>query len=221
MFAITARAEYAHSQWHIFRSVNKTRVVMPCKLKDLGKLCESLEVIINWLIQLILIIVLNDCVCKFCNFGLRKDTSFSRDCYVWRCSNKKCHKNVLIRKGSWFENQNLTLEQILYVTYFWVYKWNKEFVIHELGICEQTIVDWYNYAREVCDSILQKYENNIIGVPGVIVKIVGSKFGKRKYHKGRRVDGLWVFGSIERDSKKWGFFLQLLRSEQLIHWWIS
>ena len=56
---------------------------MPCKLKDLGKLCESLEVIINWLIQLILIIVLNDCVCKLCNFGhfgLRKDTSFSRDC---------------------------------------------------------------------------------------------------------------------------------------------
>ena len=60
--------------------------------------------------------------------------------------------------------------------------------------------------QEVCDSILQKYQNNIIGVPGVIVKIDGSKFGKRKYHKSRRVDGVWVFGGIERDSKKWFFF---------------
>ena len=81
---------------------------MPYKLKDPGNLCESLNVIINWLIQLNLIIDLKDCVCKFCNFGLRKDTSFSRDCYVWKCSNKKCHLNVSIRNGSWFENHNLT-----------------------------------------------------------------------------------------------------------------
>ena len=63
-------------------------------------------------------------------------------------------------------------------------------------------MDWYCYAREVCDTILQKHENNIIGGPGVIVEIDESKFGKRKYHKGRRVDGVWVFGGIERDSKK-------------------
>ena len=157
---------------------------MPYKLKDLGKLCESLEVIINWLIQLNLIIDLKDCVCKFCNFGhfgLRKDTSFSRDCYVWRCSNKKCHKKVSIRKGSWFENHNLTLEQILYVTYFWVYKCNQEFVIHELGICERTIVDWYNYAREVETVYPTKpLKNNTIGGPGVIVEIDESKFGRKK-----------------------------------------
>ena len=54
-------------------------------------------------------------------------------------------------------------------------------------------------------SAIVSYKNNIIGVPGVIVKIDGSKFGKRKYHKGRRVDGVWVFGGKERDSKKWVF----------------
>ena len=61
---------------------------------------------------------------------------------------QKMSQKVSIRKGSWCENHNLTLEQILYVTYFWVYKCNQEFVIHELGISERTIVDWYNYARE-------------------------------------------------------------------------
>ena len=178
---------------------------MPYKLKDLGRICENVEVLIDWLIQLNLLLNLKDCVCKFCDFGhfgLRRDTSFSRDCYVWRCSNKKCHKKVSIRRGSWFENHNLTLEQILYHTYFWVYKCNQEFVIHELGISERTIVDWYNFAREVCDTILQKTENNIIGGPGIVVEIDESKFGKRKFHKGRRVDGVWVFGGIERDSKK-------------------
>ena len=54
---------------------------------------------------------------------------------------QKMSQKVSIRKGSWFENHNLTLVQSLYITYFWVYKCNQEFVIHELGICERTIMD--------------------------------------------------------------------------------
>ena len=37
---------------------------------------------------------------------------------------------------------------------------------------------------------------------GKVVEIDESKFGKRKYHRGRRVDGVWVFGGIERESNK-------------------
>jgi len=34
------------------------------------------------------------------------------------------------------------------------------------------------------------------------VEINESKFGKRKYNRGKRVDGVWVFGDVERDSKR-------------------
>ena len=34
------------------------------------------------------------------------------------------------------------------------------------------------------------------------MEIDESKFGKRKYHRGRRVDGVWVFGGIERESRR-------------------
>lgn len=129
---------------------------MLLKLKDLAKICESTESIIAWLINLNLLLNLKDCICKFCEigrFGFRKDSSFSRDNYVWRCSNKKCHKKVTVRKGSWFENHNLTLEQILHITYFWVYRCNQEFVCHELGVCERTIVDWYKFVITFCKSM--------------------------------------------------------------------
>ena len=42
----------------------------------------------------------------------------------------------------------------------------------------------------------------LIGGPGIIVEIDESKFGKRKYHRGHRVDGAWVFGGIERTPEK-------------------
>jgi hypothetical protein len=32
----------------------------------------------------------------------------------------------------------------------------------------------------------------------IVVEIDKSKFGKRKYNKGKRVDGVWVVGGVER-----------------------
>ena len=32
----------------------------------------------------------------------------------------------------------------------------------------------------------------------IVVEIDESKFGKRKYNKGKRVDGVWVVGGVER-----------------------
>lgn len=177
---------------------------MPLRLKDLFFICQTVESILSWCIEKKLILDLKGNICANCSygrFGLRKDSSFSRDGFVWRCSNKQCGKKVSIREGSWFEKHKLTLEQILCIIYFWIYKVDQEFVKHELGICNQTIVDWYNFCREVCDCILFEDSEKIGGI-GKTVEIDESKFGKRKYHKGRRVDGQWVFGGIERESKK-------------------
>ena len=41
-----------------------------------------------------------------------------------------------------------------------------------------------------------------------IVEIDESKFGKRKYNRGKWVDGVWVFGGIERDSSPSKCFFQ-------------
>lgn len=39
-----------------------------------------------------------------------------------------------------------------------------------------------------------------MGGIGRTVEIDESKFGKRKYHRGRKVEGTWVFGGVERET---------------------
>ena len=39
-----------------------------------------------------------------------------------------------------------------------------------------------------------------LGGEGKVVEIDEAKFGRRKYHRGARVDGVWVFGVVERRS---------------------
>ena len=91
---------------------------------------------------------------------------------------------------------------IVKLTYYWVYSLPNDHISRELKIgSEHTLVDWKIFAREVCLEILQE-DNCKIGGIGKVVEIDESKFGKRKYQRGKRVDGIWVSGGIERDSKQ-------------------
>lgn len=70
----------------------------------------------------------------------------------------------------------------------------------ELMLGDHTAVDWDMFCRELCDVIINRHECEQIGGPGIIVQIDESKIGKRKYHKGHRVEGQWVFGGIEEGA---------------------
>jgi len=51
----------------------------------------------------------------------------------------------------------------------------------------------------VCCVVVEE-ECEPIGTLGKVVEVEESKFSTRKYHRGRRVAGVWVFGRIERNS---------------------
>lgn len=63
----------------------------------------------------------------------------------------------------------------------------------------KTAVDWASFCREV---VLHAFVVNSekIGGDGRVVEIDESKFGRRKYNRGHRVEGQWVFGGYERGS---------------------
>ena len=63
------------------------------------------------------------------------------------------------------------------------------------------VIDWYNYCREVCADRIIKQHARPMGGPGTTFEIDESKFGKMKYHKGRYIEGQWVFGGICRETK--------------------
>ena len=75
----------------------------------------------------------------------------------------------------------------------------------KLESSKETVADYYNYCREICCYIIEKIKPTKIGGPGLIVEIDEAKFGKRKYNRGRTVDGNWVLGGICRETR--GIFL--------------
>lgn len=162
--------------------------------------------LISWLRQKRLLGYFHgDCIkCSVGTLEQRKDNS-KTDCFIFACDqrgNRKnpCYCKLSIRHNSWFSRSKLSLSSLLKLTYYWVNKTPNFRTKFELEVgSNHTIVDYYNFCREVCVEILTKNCERIGGV-NKIVEIDESKFGKRKYHRGKRVDGVWVFGGIERDS---------------------
>lgn len=130
------------------------------------------------------------------------------DKYLWRCrktytnSSKKrvkCSSWRSIRANTIFENSNLSLSTILLIINFWCGGSSNKFIAEQCKVSERTVVFWAKKFQEVALDCCV-YNAPKIGGPGKTVEIDESKFGKRKYHRGRRVDGTWVFGGVERDT---------------------
>ena len=195
-----------HSKSRVSMATSSSSRVSGMILEDVFDLCRKDKGEIGkWLRRHEVIGNFQDMDCPSCHSGrlrLVKDASYSKDGYCFKCCDRSCNKKVSIRKGSWFEGSHMTLEQVLKLSYMWVWKCDQQFIMRECRIgSTATIVDWCHFCREVCLTILEE-ESQPIGGEGKVVEIDESKFGKRKYNKGRRVEGVWVFGGIERESKK-------------------
>lgn len=164
----------------------------------------SKEVTINWLMEQKLIASKQECERCGNDMVLVKCEDRS-DGFRWECRKQvsgRRHKfTVSIRKGSWFEESNLTIEEVLKYTYWWTQGLDQCQIRRQLRMSPNTAVDWDSFCRETCEvTMLDKSEK--IGGVGKVVQIDESKVGKRKYHRGHRVEGQWVFGGIEEDSRR-------------------
>ncbi|KAL5505298.1 hypothetical protein EMCRGX_G006706 [Ephydatia muelleri] len=92
---------------------------------------------------------------------------------------------------------HLSLLSILRIIHLWSTKTPVGKTISEVQVTDHTAVDWYNFIRDICAQYFVDHPT-VIGGPGTEVEIDESKFGRRKYNRGRIVDGHWVFGGMER-----------------------
>ncbi|WUR04948.1 DDE-TNP-IS1595 domain-containing protein [Vairimorpha necatrix] len=114
---------------------------------------------------------------------------------------KTCKVKVSLLKDTPFYCKKTSILDILLVIKLWSFKVKQTAICEFLGISQKCI-------RHIINKTLSIVENTVynltgkIGGPGIIVEIDESKFGKVKYHKGHRVDGVWVFGMVERTTQR-------------------
>ena len=137
-------------------------------------------------------------------FHLNRCESIS-DKFRWYCTS--CKKKKSVREGSFFSRSHLSLHSILVIMYCWARDMQQKHTCEESGgVSAHTVVDWFNFCRDICSQCLENNPREIGGFAAdgssLVVEIDESKFFHRKYHRGQWREGHWVFGGIERVSGK-------------------
>jgi len=172
-------------------------------------MAQDIEQLLNFLV--LHHVLLDSWWCESCGELCRKDlANFTFRCdrrHVRRDSRRRrqawrCHYYRSMFTGTWFARSHLSISKVCQLNCLWLnLPYPRQFIIKtEIGVSVPTVVDWSSFCREVCIFWLEK-ESVVLGGPGVVVEIDEAKLGKRKYNRGRWIDGQWVFGGFERGSK--------------------
>jgi hypothetical protein len=141
-------------------------------------------------------ILYNRELCQLCSSEVRIEGK------VWRCKNRQCRKKFSLLHESFFAKSKLKCCEMLLLCYLWLAKASYSTIIALTGHSSATVTEFMGHCRSLVFESLDD-QDDMIGGPGIVVEIDESKFGKRKYHRGHPVEGVWVLGGIERtDAKK-------------------
>jgi len=137
-----------------------------------------------------------------CNCGKSMNLIMKKcliDGYFWKCIS--CKKASNIRQNSYFANTKKSLKTCYLFLYFWSTNMKQKDICKELDLNKNTISEWCFDIREICQFAFLDQKLKLGGY-NKIVEIDESLFFKRKYNRGRYNGVQWVFGMIERGSKK-------------------
>jgi transposase-like protein len=136
---------------------------------------------------------------------------------TWKCTSRACRKSVSIYRDSCFKQTKLKLSESLAIAYFWLCGDSHSKICVKTGHSSQTISRNINFLRHIIASNVG-IKRKRIGGPGIVVEIDESKFGRRKYNRGHRVEGVWVMGGVERTKERGVFLVEVpdRRAETLL-----
>jgi transposase-like protein len=84
----------------------------------------------------------------------------------------------------------------MHIAYLWLTRCSSLTITTHTGHATDTVSAYKKHLRQLVTDSLDT-DDTIIGGDGIIVQIDESKFGKRKYNRGHRVEGAWVLVGVE------------------------
>jgi hypothetical protein len=102
----------------------------------------------------------------------------------------------------------LKCNEILEMGYLWLLGSSHKSIQSMTGHCDKTVTALLKFFRKLVQDSLDE-DDSIIGGEGIIVEVDEAKFGKRKYNRGHRVEGVWVLGGVEKTPERRCFFIKV------------
>ena len=105
----------------------------------------------------------------------------------YRCRRRSCNVERSMNNNTFFSDTRLKSNEVLMLARLWLAKVSVCSAIDLTGHSEKTVVAFWNHFRQLVSSSIEE-DDTVIGGEGIIVEVYETKLGKRKYHRGHRVE---------------------------------
>lgn len=163
------------------------------KLKKLLEKIKTKEAAIDYLISERVIEPTSKC--KKC----KRNMNVNKAKGLYRC--RKCDTTKSIFASTFFESCKFGITDCLVLSYLYLMKMPISGILESTTQSSATVTEWVTFLRQLTSESIEP-SSLVIGGANVIVEIDETKMGKRKYHRGHRVDGVWVIAGVERTPEK-------------------
>jgi transposase-like protein len=130
------------------------------------------------------------------------------DRWTFRCSKKNCRREFSMRKHTFFFESQLGCHEIMNLGLLWLNRVSVKSATGLTGHSPRIVCDFFGHFRHLVAATLTE-EDQLIGGPDIHVQIDESKFGKRKYNVGHRVEGAWIVGGVEETEERRVFLVEV------------
>ena len=145
--------------------------------------------------------IYNQLDCEECNHPMLINADTSKNFgYKWICP--QCGKTKSILYGSIFYSAKIPLCKIFHLLYCWAYQYSCKDTAREVGVSPNTVTYYFTLFRKACDAYVLSMNGLVVGGPGKTVQIDETLMCRRKYHVGRLLKQVWIFGGICVEDKK-------------------
>lgn len=136
------------------------------------------------------------------------------DGVVWCCQKYingiRHYYKQTIRYNSILFNSKLNLLTFIKLVYEWSNGNNINKSSLELNINKSTVAYWFSVFRKVVCNVVNNWCLGKIGGFSKIIELDECQIGRRKYHRGRPKNDIWVVGGIQRQSNPRICFLEIV-----------
>ncbi|OWZ15070.1 LOW QUALITY PROTEIN: hypothetical protein PHMEG_00011355 [Phytophthora megakarya] len=118
----------------------------------------------------------------------------------WRCNRSGCRLQRSAHAKSFFARSKAPLSKLVKVLYFWASRTHVGEAAQHVELTPTAAGQWYMYARDICSAEMNLCDMRVGGEGHVVEIDETSMKKKQKYH---RHPDFWVFGGVDRTTKKW------------------
>ncbi|KAK7874138.1 hypothetical protein R5R35_004679 [Gryllus longicercus] len=154
-------------------------------------------------------LVPNNVLCPYCGALLTAAGNRGKGFGDFLCTRRNHQRfKAPATRGTILDNVKVTVGQALQIMYCFSHNYTYEDTVHECSqgktLSKRTVAERFSYLRDVCmDAMDRRYIGAPrIGGPNSVLEIDECKIGRRKYNRGRVVEGNRVLGVIDRDTKE-------------------